>query len=128
MTRPQLPTSLWSSIHNSEHGCNFFNDKSESCSLLDFDSQGTDSGALEPGHRHVNGRGSVQEHPRLAVPLSLRLWDFGQRPPKAGWKKSHYPGPCRPGRRPGPPIAVYSAILNFRLFLWRSTGESHGRG
>ena len=76
-TAPHLPV-VCSQL--CEHGRNFFNDKSESCSLLDFDSQGTDGGALKPGDRHVNGAGGggpVQEHPRLAVPLSFEavgLW------------------------------------------------------
>lgn len=34
--------------------------------------------------------------PRLAVPLSLRLWGSGQRPLKAGWKKGRYLGPGHP--------------------------------
>lgn len=61
--------------------------------------------------------------PRLAVPLGLRLWDFGQRPSKAGWKRGHYSRPGHPGNRPSPPTTVSSVILNFKLSCRHPEGD-----
>lgn len=89
--------------------------QSESCSLLAFQTWGTNSGALRWGHRLLKGLGAVYEHPKVGRALRLEAVDFGQQPSKSGWKRGHYFGPGHSGKEPSPSTTVSRVILNFRL-------------
>lgn len=58
-------------------GAHFSTMQSESCSLLAFQTWGTNSGALRWGHRLLKGLGAVYEHPKVGRALRLEavgLW------------------------------------------------------
>lgn len=102
MTRPAVKTADQTTT---THLCvnmraDFSTIQSERCRLLVFQPWDTNSGALKWGYMDLKGGGTAQEDSKAGYALVFEVWDFGQRPPKAGWKTGRFPGPVtRPPAR-----------------------------